>query len=104
MTDQNRFYIDPKVLRLEEIEQQIHYMARTGELFEPLGLSEENIGTLESIRAEKLLAEYRELVAECRPQCVDSQGFELAQEVAEIAKDFGLEKDEDWEKINQEMP
>jgi len=99
MTDQNRFFVDPKSQRLEEVEAQIHYMARTGELFETESLDEDGIDTLESAKAQKILAEYRELIAEVRPQCVDSEGTELAKEVAEIAKEFGLNSDEDWKNI-----
>ena len=101
MTDQNRFFVDPKAQRLEEVEAQIHYMARTGELFETESLDEDGIDTLESIKAQKILVEYRELIAVVRPHCVDAEGFELAKEVAEIAKEFGLENDEDWKNINK---
>ena len=95
---ESRFSQDPDVVELERLESRLHLMAKTGEYFEPDTLEGEDASTPASKKVQKLLERRRELIEAVRPQCVDADGSELADEIEKMCRDeFGLD---DWGEID----
>ena len=83
---------------IERLEQRIQLMAKTGEYFEPSTLEGEEALPAASKKVQRLLERREELIESCRPQCVDADGEELAEEIDKICKEeFGLE---DWGNLD----
>lgn len=98
MADQDRLYVDPDVIELERIEEQLMLSVRLGDYFEPESFDEAKISKPASNRIQKLLKRRDELIERVRPQCVPDDAL-VDEAMKAVEEQFGLNEDE-WEQID----